>query len=109
MNIPRLLDVPHPTEYAANHLLDEVAREFNCKNIAALARFLQLDDSTIYQLRNHKRPLLAIHILHIHEATGWGVAYIRSLAGDQSEQFFRSARNYKWLKDPLCIKSTKKP
>lgn len=101
MKIPRLLDLPHPTEYAAGRLLDEVAREFGCKSTAALARFLQLHYTAVSQVRKHKAPLIAIHILHIHEATGWGVAYIRSLAGDQAEHYFKPARNFKWPKDSL--------
>lgn len=109
MKIPRLQDAPHPTEYDPNNMFDAIRREFKLTTTAELIRFLQIDYSQLYLVEKRRAALSAYHILHIHEATGWGVAYIRSLAGDQAEHYFKPARNFKWPKDPLWVASTKKP
>lgn len=93
-DVPRFL--PPPDGYRPNYLFDEICREFKLKSKKELAEFLQLSVTKVIAIANHRAPLGAIHVLHIHEATTWSVAYIRDLAGDKSELFYRPPKDFKW-------------
>lgn len=82
--------------YAPIRLMLTIMQEFKLPTKRDLAAFLELDESTVSRVVSHQTVLNANHVLRIHEATGWAVAYIRDLAGDTSEEYFRSAKNFTW-------------
>lgn len=85
--------------YKPNEMLDEVKRGMGIFTDLALARALCVESRLVKHLRIHHTPLTAEWILRIHSFTGWGVDYIRGLAGDDSEGYFRKPRGgrYKYF------------
>lgn len=77
------------SNYKPGALLDVVKAEFDIYTDKSLAKSLGMSHSDLSFVRTHRAPLSADLILRIHNVTGWGVDYIRGLAGDESEGFFR--------------------
>lgn len=69
-------------------MLDAVKAEFCLFTDRSLAKLLGVTPNEISTVRTHHTALSADLILRVHHATGWGVDYIRGLAGDESEGFF---------------------
>lgn len=63
---------PHP-------LLDALRAEFNLKNDAALARFLEVQPPVVSKIRTGRLPVSADRILQVYDATGWSIEKIRGL------------------------------
>lgn len=61
-------------------LLDQLMDEFNLKNDAALARFLDVPPPVISKLRNGFLPVTAERILQVYDKAGWSIEKIRKLA-----------------------------
>lgn len=66
-------------------LVDEMRRELNVKNDAALARALDVAPPVISKLRGGV-PLGSTLLIRIHECTGWPVKHIRELAAQPAPQ-----------------------
>lgn len=64
-----------------HHLLDVMIREFELKNDAALARFLQIFPAQVSKVRAGRLPVSADLILRIHDCTDWEIKRIKQLAG----------------------------
>lgn len=64
---------PHP-------LFDALRAEFNLKDDAALARFLEIPAPVVSKIRNRKQTFTADRLLQVYDATGWTVERIRGLA-----------------------------
>lgn len=77
------------TGYTPNNLLDEVKKETAVFTDKSLAKLLDIPSNEICDLRCMRRALSERHILRIYHVTGWGIDYIRHLAGDDSEEFYK--------------------
>lgn len=91
------------SNYRPNEMLDSVKKELCLSADRDLAKTLGVERRFIGRLRSQHMPLTADWLLRIHAATGWGVDYIRGLAGDESEGFFCKPRggrgNYFWSEE----------
>lgn len=75
--------------YTPERLLNHVAERLNVTYDQDLADELGLEPSTICNLRKRRTRLTAVHVLRIHEVTGWTVKRIRELAGDTSDGVYQ--------------------
>ena len=62
-----------------NKLLDHLLGILGLKNDAALARVLDCDAPVVSLWRHRRRPLGAVYIIRIHEASGMSVADIKAM------------------------------
>lgn len=75
------------TKLKQNDLLDIIKDEFDLKNDAALADFLEVQPAMISKVRNGKGSITPRMILIIHDATDWSIAKIKGyLPGSSVEQ-----------------------
>jgi len=72
-------------EYKIGALIEELNKHFNVVSLASLARKLELTPQKMGVVARGVQPISAYYLLRIHEATGWNVAYIRHILGDESE------------------------
>lgn len=71
----------HAASYTPEKLIDEVAFVMRAANQNQVARNLELDPALICRIVKRKYPLTALVMVRIMDRTGWGIAYVRQLAG----------------------------
>lgn len=68
-----------------NLLLDTIMAEFNLKNDAALAQFLDVGAPAISKIRHGYNGIGGNGILNVYDKTGWSIETIRELLAQQEE------------------------
>lgn len=88
--------------YKPGEMLDAVKSELGIFTDKSLCEILGVTGNQVTLIRTHRAPLTADWLLRIHTVTGWGVDYIRGLAGDESEDFFKRpvGGKFKWKWEP---------
>jgi hypothetical protein len=74
------IDLSSPA-YTPRKLLEEVMWVLHAPRCAQLAPALDLDTGLISRIWNRKAPLTYGVFVQIMDRTGWGIAYVRQLAG----------------------------
>ena len=67
-------------------VLDTIMAEFNLKNDAALAKFLNISPPAVSKIRTGYNKLGGDGILNIYDKTGWSVERIRDLIKQEEER-----------------------
>jgi hypothetical protein len=67
--------------YTPEKLLDEVAFVMQAPNRNQVARNLDLDPALLCRIVKRQAPLTALVMVRIMDRTGWGIRYVRELAG----------------------------
>ena len=88
------------SNYTPNRLIDEVKKHLGIFTDENLASHMEVSKAEISNLRIMKITLTEKFVLRFHMVSGLGVDYIRHLAGDDSEDFYKrpvgERFNYRW-------------
>ena len=74
--------------YTVNRLLNRVMSELKVKNDWNMSILLELDPSTVSNVRKGRTALTHRHLLNMHHATGVPVKKLREWAGDKRTGHF---------------------
>lgn len=66
-------------------VLDTIISEFNLKNDAALAKFLEISPPAVSKIRSGYNKLGGDGILNVYDKTGWSIETIRKLLKQEEE------------------------
>lgn len=67
-------------------LFDTIIKEFDLKNDAALAKFLDVSAPVISKIRSNKLNIGGDYILRVYDKTGWHIDDIRDMLKEQKDQ-----------------------
>lgn len=68
-----------------HRLLDTIIAEFDLKNDAALAKFLDISPPSVSKIRSGYNKLGGDGILNVYDKTGWTIEKIRDLIKQEEE------------------------
>lgn len=74
-------------KYNPNHLLDTILKKLQLKNDSALAPVLDVDATTLQNIRNKKASISASLLIRMSEVTGLSISVIRNLMGDRRSSY----------------------
>lgn len=82
-------------KYKSRELIIELKNHLHVITDSQLAEKLGITKQTLGKLNNGNLPITAYYVLRIHEVTGWPIAYIRHVMGDESEMPFAPPKGSK--------------
>lgn len=93
--LPENAPAPNPLGYDPNRLLDELIKQLNLKNDAALARALEVAPPIISKIRHRTMPVGASILIRMTEISGLDIMQLRVIMGDRRGKFRISDKQFK--------------